>query len=235
MPPAFINAPRRPRHVGILRIAYGGAGWISTSLGAAILMAGVSGIDERLAFLLPLSLVPFFFFMFGWFFFRDPERRIGDDIVSGADGKVVLTDQVDDPDLGRCDRLAVFMSPFDVHVNRFPLAADVRSVQHIPGKHVPAFNKDSERNERVIMRLKTDLGDVKVVQIAGAVARRIVPYADGGDHVHKGDKLGLIRIGSRFDVIIPVGRVRWTVETGQRVLAGTSRIAKVVEGDSAAV
>ena len=77
-------------------------------------------------------------------------------------GKVVRIDQIEDPDLGTVDRLSIFMSPLDVHVNRFPLAGNVRSVTHIPGKHVPAFNKDSDRNERVITHMKTELGDIKV-------------------------------------------------------------------------
>ena len=134
-------------------------------------------------------------------------------------------DVVDDPDIGRCDRLSIFMRPTDVHVNRFPLAGDVRSVTHRPGKHLPAFDKDSDRNEQVCTMLHTEFGDVKVIQIAGAVARRIVPYAEAGDHAAKGDRLGLIRLGSRCDLLIPEGQVTWHVQMGQRVFAGSTQVA----------
>ncbi|MGB1585446.1 MAG: phosphatidylserine decarboxylase [Thermoplasmatota archaeon] len=171
------------------------------------------------------SMVPFFLAMSFWYFFRDPERAIASGVCSPADGKVVRVDQIDDPDLGRVDRLSIFMSPLDVHVNRFPVPGNVVSVTHIPGKHVPAFNKDSDRNERVITHMKTELGEIKVIQIAGAVARRIVPYATKGDTVAKGEKLGLIRLGSRCDLLVPEGTLTWTVQVGDRVQAGRSEVA----------
>lgn len=214
----------------MLRVAQGGATWLVTPLGLAILLVGLSGYVPVLA---PLSMVPFFLFLFFWFFFRDPDRPTAEGVACPADGKVVRVDALDDPDLGPVDRLSIFMRPSDVHVNRFPLDGDVRSVQHFPGKHVPAFNKDSDRNERVVTLLRTELGDVKVIQIAGAVARRIVPYSQGGDHVKRGEKLGLIRLGSRCDLLVPRGSVEWTVEVGQRVFAGTTRVGEVRGADAA--
>ncbi len=209
----------------LFRIAHGGATWLVTPIGLAILMAGV-GPAIGMPWLVELSLVPMFFALFFWYFFRDPDRAVNHDgLACPADGKVVRIDEIDDPDIGPADRLAIFMSPFDVHVNRFPLDGNVRKVTHIPGKHVPAFNKDSDRNERVITLLSTEIGDVKVVQIAGAVARRIVPYATAGDAVKRGERLGLIRLGSRCDLIVPKGTVKWTVKLGDKVKTNFVKVA----------
>ncbi len=148
-------------------------------------------------------------------FFRDPERQPADAVVlSPADGMVQSIDPWPD---GRT-RVAIFMNPLNVHVNRAPCAGTVASVQHIPGGFLPAFDKESDRNERVVWHLDTDLGDVEVVQIAGAVARRIVPYASAGQSVGQGDRIGLIRFGSRVDVYLPPGLTP-AVTVRQRTLA----------------
>jgi phosphatidylserine decarboxylase len=153
-------------------------------------------------------------------FFRDPEREISDGrVISPADGVVQSIMPWKD---GRV-RVAIFMSPLNVHVNRAPLAGTVSSVEHIPGGYVPAFNKESEDNERVIWHFDTVLGDVEVVQIAGAVARRIVPYVPRGCKVEQGDRIGLIRFGSRVDVYLPAG-IEPAVEVGQTTTAGVTRL-----------
>jgi len=209
----------------VIRVARGGTNWFLTPLVLAILMAGLAGplgIPE----LVPLSGVPFFAAMLLLGFFRDPERPVGTLIVSPADGKVLRMDKVDDPDLGPCDRLSIFMGVHNVHVNRMPFDADVRRVTHRPGKHIPAFNKDSEHNERVETMVQTEKGGAKVVQISGALARRIVPYIAAGDHLHKGDRMGLIRLGSRCDLLFPEGMVQWTVQPKTKVRAGVSTVAR---------
>jgi phosphatidylserine decarboxylase len=215
----------------LFRVAHGSASWLTTSLGLAILLAAIGITPEaRAPWLLSVSFIPFFLFLFFWYFFRDPERRICEEgYVCPADGKVVRIDEIDDEDIGPAQRIAIFMSPLDVHVNRFPLTGNVRDVVHRPGKHVPAFNKDSDRNERVTTTMQTDVGTIKVVQIAGAVARRIVPYAAKGDSVKRGERLGLIRLGSRCDLIVPTGTVSWNVKIGDRVRAGLSRIGDIRE------
>jgi phosphatidylserine decarboxylase len=152
-------------------------------------------------------------------FFRDPPRTGAGLVLSGADG--VVQSITPWPD-GRT-RVAVFMSPLDVHVNRAPIAGKILSVEHIQGGHVPAFNKDSDRNERVVWRFDTELGEIETVQIAGTMARRIVPYLAEGDTVRQGDKLGLIRFGSRFDVYLPPG-VQSAVAVGQRTRAGETHL-----------
>jgi phosphatidylserine decarboxylase len=167
-------------------------------------------------------LVELFFVVF----FRDPEREPAAGVASPADGRVVRIDSIDDPELGRVDRLSIFMSPKDVHVNRFPLDGRVVSVTHIDGGHIPAFDKDSDRNERVVTVLETALGRVKVIQIAGTVARRIVPYISGGEPAVKGIRMGLIRLGSRCDLLVPPGSVRWTVQLKQQVHAGSTQVGE---------
>lgn len=214
----------------MLKVARGSTNWLLAPLTLAILLAGGPSLVAPNwpygSLLATLSTLPLFAFMLLWWFFRDPDRPVGTFIVSPADGRVLWTDEVDDPDLGPCDRLSIFMRVSDVHVNRMPMDADVRKVTHVPGKHIPAFNKDSERNERVITLAHGPDGDFKLVQIAGAVARRIVPYHESGDHLAKGDRMGLIRLGSRCDLYFPKGTVTWTVEPKQYVRAGVSTVAK---------
>jgi phosphatidylserine decarboxylase len=153
-------------------------------------------------------------------FFRDPEREIGTGrVISPADGVVQSIDPWPD---GRT-RVAIFMSPLNVHVNRAPLPGTVTSVDHVPGGYVPAFNKDSDRNERVVWHFDTELGDIEMVQIAGAVARRIVPYLQPGTKVEQGERVGLIRFGSRVDTYLPAG-VEVGVRVGQKTTAGVTRL-----------
>ncbi len=153
-------------------------------------------------------------------FFRDPDRSPGvGRLLSPADGVVQSVDPWPD---GRT-RVAIFMSPLNVHVNRAPAAGTVVSVEHVAGGFVPAFNKDSDKNERVVWHFDTALGDIEMVQIAGAVARRIVPYLQAGAKVAQGDRVGLIRLGSRVDLYLPEG-VEPAVTVGDKTVAGVTRI-----------
>ena len=154
-------------------------------------------------------------------FFRDPERTGGPGkrVLAPADGVVQSIDVQAD---GRT-RVATFMSPLNVHVNRAPMAGTVKSVARRPGGYVPAFNKDSERNERVVWHFDTEIGDLEVVQIAGTLARRIIPYVGTGHSAEQGERIGLIRFGSRVDVYLPPG-VEPGVEVGQHTLAGWTRL-----------
>ncbi len=140
-------------------------------------------------------------------------------MISPADGVVQSITPWHD---GRT-RVAIFMSPLNVHVNRAPVAGTVASVEHVPGGYVPAFDKESENNERVVWRFSCELGDIEMVQIAGAVARRIVPYVPQGCKVEQGDRVGLIRFGSRVDVYLPEG-IEPAVEVGMRTTAGVTRL-----------
>jgi phosphatidylserine decarboxylase len=176
------------------------------------------------AFAMPwLSALAFIFLFFGMFvvlFFRDPERAIGKGVVSPADGKIVRIQS------GKKTRkISIFMNIYNVHVNRAPISGKIIHMRHRPGSHIPAFRKDSDRNERVITVIESEIGTVKVTQIAGALARRIIPYVTAGDSLRKGERLGLICFGSRVDLVIPKSyRLRCSV--GQITLAGTTTLAE---------
>lgn len=158
-------------------------------------------------------------------FFRDPELEIGEDLVSPADGKVFAIERIDGKLIIR-----IFMNVWNVHVNRIPFDGRVTNVDHVKGGHIPAFDKDAETNERVITDMETSIGDVRIVQIAGAVARRIVPYITRGSNMKKGDRMGIIRLGSRVDVHVLEDRVRPLVKVGDIVHPGQT-IAAVIDVD----
>ncbi|MCA1819484.1 MAG: phosphatidylserine decarboxylase [Thermoplasmatota archaeon] len=212
------------------RFARGALPWLVAPLLATVALAAAAALLGGLAgiVLYVLAGVAAFVFLFFLQFFRDPDRPVAAGVASPADGKVVRIDQVDDADLGRVERLAIFMSPKDVHVNRFPLDGTVVSVRHVPGGHIPAFDKDAHTNERVETILDTELGRVKVIQIAGTVARRIVPYISGGETARKGDRFGLIRLGSRCDLLVAPGTVAWSVGLGTQVYGGKTSIGTSV-------
>jgi phosphatidylserine decarboxylase len=184
-------------------------------IGIAVSAMGIL-MDTRTLYLVgSLFILLSVFFMI---FFRDPVRTIGMGVVSPADGKVV--------DVNRgLNRVSIFMGVLNVHVNRAPLAGVVTGMKHFPGSHVPAFNKESERNERVETRMSTEFGEVRIIQIAGIVARRIVPYVRPRIRLRKGQRIGLIRLGSRVDIYLPK-KVRITTEIGHKVYAGVSRIGE---------
>ena len=170
-------------------------------------------------------------------FFRDPVRAtpIGDDlIVSPADGLVTMIERVPVPrelvgELGEAPmvRVSVFMSVFDVHINRSPIAGVIRQVVYISGKFLNAdLDKASEENERQHFVVEGHDGrKVGFTQIAGLVARRIVAFAKIGDIVGAGQRIGLIRFGSRVDVFLPEGSVP-QVALGQRAIAGETVLGR---------
>jgi phosphatidylserine decarboxylase len=156
-------------------------------------------------------------------FFRDPERPAGSDIVSGADGRIrAVTEE------GDRIRISVFMSVWDIHVNRFPLDARVAETDVAGEGYAPAYEARAEHNVRRVYRLETAIGPVELVQITGILARRLIPFVEAGDSRRKADRLGMIILGSRFDVVLPADRVVPLVRVGERVQAGVTSIAKVV-------
>ncbi len=136
-------------------------------------------------------------------FFRDPKRKVpeGDNlIVSPADGKVIAIEEHDD-----CRQVSIFLSIFNVHVNRIPVSGIVESVERKKGKYKAAFNKQASKiNNRVETEINSDNGPVRVHQVSGMVARRIICRVKHGQNVKKGDKLGLIMFGSRVDLFVPL-------------------------------
>jgi len=161
------------------------------------------------------------------FFFRNPRRTIPEDprvIVSPADGRVVKVERV-----GNVTKLSIFLSIFNVHVNRSPMRGRIEAIDYRRGKFKAAFNHAaSVENERNIIMVVQ--GNLKLVftQVAGIVARRIVCWKKVGDLVEKGELVGLIRFGSRVDVLFPAG-TEVTVETGARVRGGSTPIGVIKE------
>lgn len=181
-----------------------------------------------------LCIVGFIALAFTAFFFRDPMRKMPDDenaILSPADGRIVAIDNTNDDDIGSAQKIAIFMSPLDVHVNRSPAKGKVISVQHFPGKFHRAYLAEASiENERVDMLMESPWGKLRVIQIAGIIARRVVCRAKVNDELKKGRKYGIIHFGSRVELIVPDG-LELTVKNGQNVAAGETIIAKWKKGE----
>ena len=163
-------------------------------------------------------------------FYRDPERNTPSEpglFVSPADGKVVEIEQVSHEIAGESIKIGIFMNPFSVHVNRVPCEGTIEYMNYVPGKKVAAFSpKASEINERFYVGLRTPHGAVLLVQIAGLLARRIVCRRKVGENLIRGERYGMIKLGSKVDVYLPKD-VSVKVNIGDKVLAGKSIIAGV--------
>jgi phosphatidylserine decarboxylase len=173
-------------------------------------------------------------FLFVTYFFRDPERVIPNDerlVVSPADGKVVEIVEEKDPILGQTfRRISIFLSVFNVHVNRMPIAGTVEKIKYNPGKFLAAFNpKASLDNEQNILLVNGNGGHVLVKQIAGLIARRIVWWVKENQKVARGERFGLIRFGSRVDVFVPLD-TEIAVAIGAIVRGGSSIIGHLRGG-----
>ena len=205
-----------------MRIAKGCWSWVATPLVLSILLLAASWYSQWfLGLFIPVFCVLVFFLIF----FRDPERTIGEGIIAPADGKIRDIKQENNQCL-----ISIFMEVNNVHVNRMPLDGKVLKIAHFPGYHLRAWKKESEYNERVMITIETAIGQVTVLQIAGLIARRVYPYIKEGDVLKKGDRIGIIRLGSRVDVILPAAAVQSiTVKIGDPVKAGQETIALLKE------
>lgn len=198
-------------------------------------IAGVAAIVAAIAATLgyPLLGVPGIGLLAGavWFF-RDPERTPPDDprvVVSPADGRVLDVRRVEEHEmLGEpSHRVSIFMSPLNVHVNRSPVRGTIERIRHTSGRFHAAFaDKASDENERNAVVVSSDGRRYLIVQIAGAVARRIVCRRTEGDVLERGERYGMIMFGSRVDVYLPLD-VTVRVEPRMRVRAGATAIAEV--------
>ena len=181
-----------------------------------------------------LGLIGILLTVWVYYFFRDPERIIiGDDsyLVSPADGEVIKVEEVDGPkELGlenkKFKKISIFMNVFDCHVNRTPCSGIVEDILYKPGKFLNAsLDKASEDNERNYYKIKDKHGnDVIVVQIAGLVARRIVCETNKNQELQQGDRIGMIRFGSRADVYYE--NYEPLVKVGQTAISGETLLAK---------
>ena len=181
-----------------------------------------------------LGLIGLVLTIWVYYFFRDPERVIIDNnnyLVSPADGEIIKVEEVDGPkELGlenkKFNKISVFMNVFDCHVNRTPCAGKIEEILYKPGKFVNAsLNKASEDNERNYFKIKdTDNNEIIVVQIAGLVARRIVCESNKNQELKQGDRIGMIRFGSRADVYYE--NYQPLVKVGQKAISGETLLAK---------
>jgi len=207
-----VLAPRAGRLVGpvaaLLAVAVALMVLVDPARGA-VGVAVVLGLAAVLAFLLV--------------FFRDPDRVAGTGVVSAADGRVRAVERAE----GRCT-ISVFLGVLDVHVNRLPLDAIVEAVETSGHGFRPAYRADASANVQRRYRLRTEIGPVEVVQITGIVARRLVSFVHPGAAGRKGERFGMIVLGSRTDVVLPADRVVPTVRVGDRVRGGSTTIARIV-------
>ena len=227
----------------------GSAGWRWPSIHPeGRKFGGVAAIVAAAAFLLGWTFIawPLIGLTLGiCAFFRDPERVTPRDdsfIIAPADGQITLIQKVAPPreltandgtgitamGIAPVTRVSIFMSVFDVHINRAPIGGTVRRVVYIPGRFLNAdLDKASEENERQHFLIERGDGlQIGFTQIAGLIARRIVPFVKGGDMVAVGQRIGLIRFGSRVDIYLPEG-TEPKVLIGQRVVAGETVSAEI--------
>lgn len=165
-------------------------------------------------------------------FFRNPKRTTkanSNQIICPADGKVVVIEEVEDEEFfkEKCLQISVFMSPVNVHVNRYPISGIVKRVRYYEGLYLVAWHpKSSTANERSVILMETFKGQKVVVkQIAGAVARRIVYYCEEGDNAIQGNEFGFIKFGSRVDLLLPLG-TKVKVDLNQVVRGGETILAE---------
>ena len=171
--------------------------------------------------IISISLIFFLLSLVFLIFFRDPPRHIQEGIVSPADGTIIDMNVLNDPDIGPVQKISFFMNLWNVHINRFPLDGTIVKMHHLPGGHRPAFTQESLHNEQLLYIMDTPQGKIKIIQIAGTFARRIVPYVTVGQKVIKGEKIGIVRFGSRVDLYLHRG-IPLQVTMGERFHAGES-------------
>lgn len=181
-----------------------------------------------LAFRLWWAAVLVVFGLFVLYFFRDPERQVPGDpeaVVSPADGRVVeIVDEQNGPRVGK--RVSIFLSIFNVHVNRAPVAGRISRLEYKSGRFMAAWKgKASGENEQNLIAIQTPRGEMTFKQIAGWVARRIIFWKRQGDEVAAGERVGMIRFGSRVDVWLPEG-AEILVQRGQKVAGGSTVIGR---------
>lgn len=210
-----------------MRLAKGAISWILISCFLTffvfILYLFLDGFGKTFSFSLFILAGVFTGFLF--VFFRDPNRTIGIGVVAVADGVIRDVSERNDEDIGESLCVSTFMNVYHVHVNRMPLDGTVQQIDHISGDHLPAFKKESERNERMISLIDTVYGPIKIVQIAGIIARRIVNYHQPGEQLKKGQRYGIIRLGSRVDLIVSKKHIKTIhIKKGDHVRAGESQI-----------
>lgn len=202
-------------------------GWVFIIIFAVI--TGATGYWNMI-----LAIVPALLLALTLWFFRDPERTIpeGDrTVVSPADGRVMFVREVEEPTFmqGKAVMVSIFLSVFDVHINRVPVGGKVAYKDYVPGQFLSAWNETvGEVNERAYVGIETGRFRVLVSQVAGLIARRILTWSSVGDQVARGDRFGLIRFGSCTQIWLPMGSTV-SVKPGDRVVGGVTVIGRLPE------
>ena len=189
-----------------------------------IISSSVYNSDGLYIFLTVLSILLIFCINF----FRDPNRIIPKQenyVLSPADGKIIKIIEFDDPETGEKFKMAsIFLSVFNVHINRMPIKGKFINVNYVKGEFLAAFDHEaSDKNERMEIDIESKFGIIKVKQIAGLIARRILCYAKEGDKMPVGGRLGFIRFGSRTDIILPAS-INLDIKLNQKVIGGETII-----------
>lgn len=175
--------------------------------------------------------------LFVLYFFRDPERRFDsseNSLLSPADGRVMSILEINEEDYirGKALKVSIFLSLFNVHINRIPIGGTVTYQQYRPGQMLPAFKSHaSELNERNTIGVDTGTAKILVRQITGLVARRIVWWVKPGDEVQQGERFGLIKFGSCTEIIVPKDQVEILVRQGDKVVGGQTVIGRLIKSD----
>ena len=199
-------------------------------LSILLLLSIISGYIYDISIIHIITSVITILMIFCLNFFRDPKRITPNQdnlIVSPADGKIIKIDEVYDPNSGeKLKMVSIFLSVFNVHANRMPVDGKFVDVQYVKGKFLAAFDhKASDFNERTEIQIETRFGIIMVKQIAGLVARRILCYANVGEKMEAGARLGFIRFGSRTDIILPAS-IDLKIELDQKVIGGETVIGE---------
>ncbi len=218
-----------------MKIARGGWSHISVGLGVAAI--GVFALVMQMAVAgWLLLLVGALITAFMVYFFRDPERSSAEDpdaVLSGADGWVRAVERMPESRYLNCDtvRISVYLTPWDVHVNRVPMAGQVVGLNYTPGRHVLTRNPvSSEVNEHSTILIKGSQTTCMVRQIVGPLVRRVEYWLEQDQAVARGDRLGIMKFGSRLDLYIPADVCEPLVKPGERVFAGISVVARLKRG-----
>ncbi|HZB25592.1 MAG TPA: phosphatidylserine decarboxylase [Vicinamibacterales bacterium] len=201
-------------------------------IAAALVPAAVLAIARRHAFAVPLAALGGFFA----YFFRDPDRRVPQAeglVVSPADGRVMIAGPTDKrwAPPGEWQQVTIFLSPLDVHINRAPVDGAVTRIEYRPGRFLPAYDEGSNDNELNEVWIDHAGQPIVVRQVVGILARRIVCRISEGDHVARGERIGLMKFGSRMDVFMPP-TAELRVGVGEHVVGGETVLA-VLRGDGA--
>jgi phosphatidylserine decarboxylase len=211
-----------------MKIAPGGIQWILSVLILFIIVFSTvfftKGIFQIIGILFSIIFLTLILLLL--IFFRDPERKIGKDIIAVADGKIREISDITQNN-NQWIRISTFMNIHNVHVNRMPLDGIITKINHFSGGYLPAYKKESERNERLEIIAETKIGNIKIVLIAGTIARRIVPYIKINEKIAKGKRISLIRLGSRVDLYLPKSSVKIKVSVHERIYAGVDTIATI--------